>query len=162
MFKPTFWAVTQPLGQNNPIAGFVYILPSAGLYLTQHFLECIRFVWGIRRTTVPRSDPLHSKWHEWHAEVCACVQSVEGFKCAPASRSCPPVSYRTGSMWECVCIRYRIVKTGSKGNCWVCLHSSTIKSTSSRCYWQIDLTDYRGTSGRSLTPLGCRCLPPVG
>ncbi len=34
MFNPTFWAVTQPLGKNNPIAGFVHILPSAGLYLT--------------------------------------------------------------------------------------------------------------------------------
>ncbi len=33
--------VTQPLGQNNPIAVFVYILPSTGLYLTQTFLECI-------------------------------------------------------------------------------------------------------------------------
>ncbi len=33
--------VTQPLGLNNPIAGFVHILPSAGLYLTQHFLVCI-------------------------------------------------------------------------------------------------------------------------
>ncbi len=40
MFNPTFWAVTQLLGLNNPIAGFVHILPSAGLYLTQHFLEC--------------------------------------------------------------------------------------------------------------------------
>ncbi len=29
------------LGQNNPITGFVHILPSAGLYLTQHFLECV-------------------------------------------------------------------------------------------------------------------------
>ncbi len=38
MFNPTFWAVTQPLGQNNPIAGFIHILPSAGLYLTQPFL----------------------------------------------------------------------------------------------------------------------------
>ncbi len=27
------------LGQNNPIAGFVNILPSAELYLTQHFLD---------------------------------------------------------------------------------------------------------------------------
>ncbi len=41
MFNPTFWAVTQPLGLNNPIAGFVHILHSAGLYLTQHFLECV-------------------------------------------------------------------------------------------------------------------------
>ncbi len=40
MFNSTFWAVTQPLGKNNPIAGFVHILPSAGLYLIQHFLEC--------------------------------------------------------------------------------------------------------------------------
>ncbi len=32
--NPTFWAVTQPLGKNNPIAGFIHILPSAGLYLT--------------------------------------------------------------------------------------------------------------------------------
>ncbi len=38
MFNPTFWPVTQPLGQHNPIAGFVHILPSAGLYLIQHFL----------------------------------------------------------------------------------------------------------------------------
>ncbi len=28
MFNPTFWAVTQPLGQNNSIAGFVHILPA--------------------------------------------------------------------------------------------------------------------------------------
>ncbi len=34
-----FGAVTQLLGQNNPIAGLVLFLPSAGLYLTQHFLE---------------------------------------------------------------------------------------------------------------------------
>ncbi len=27
-------------GSKQLIAGFVYILPSAGLYLTQHFLEC--------------------------------------------------------------------------------------------------------------------------
>ncbi len=40
-FNPTFSAVTQPLGLNNPIAGFVHILPSAGLYLTQQFLECM-------------------------------------------------------------------------------------------------------------------------
>ncbi len=39
MFNPTFWAVTQPLDQNNPIAGFVLNLPSAGLYLTQYFLD---------------------------------------------------------------------------------------------------------------------------
>ncbi len=32
MFNPTFYQVTQMLDQNNPIAG---------LYLTQHFLECI-------------------------------------------------------------------------------------------------------------------------
>uniref|UniRef100_A0A673GMG8 Ig-like domain-containing protein n=1 Tax=Sinocyclocheilus rhinocerous TaxID=307959 RepID=A0A673GMG8_9TELE len=33
MFNPTFWAVTQLLGQNNPIAGFVHrpILPSITL-----------------------------------------------------------------------------------------------------------------------------------
>ncbi len=31
MFNPIFWVV---------IAGFVHILPSTGLYLTQHFLEC--------------------------------------------------------------------------------------------------------------------------
>uniref|UniRef100_A0A672QRH7 Otoferlin n=1 Tax=Sinocyclocheilus grahami TaxID=75366 RepID=A0A672QRH7_SINGR len=39
MFNPIFWVVTQPLGQNNPVAGFVHISPSAGLYLTQHFLD---------------------------------------------------------------------------------------------------------------------------
>ncbi len=33
MFNPTFWPVT-----SNPTAGFVHILPSTGLYLTQHFL----------------------------------------------------------------------------------------------------------------------------
>ncbi len=33
MFNPTFWVVTQPWGQNNPVAGFVHILPSTGLYL---------------------------------------------------------------------------------------------------------------------------------
>ncbi len=32
------WFWLRMLGQNNPIAGFVHILPSAGLYLTQHFL----------------------------------------------------------------------------------------------------------------------------
>ncbi len=36
----TYTTITQPLGQNNPIAGFVHILLRAGLYLTQHFLEC--------------------------------------------------------------------------------------------------------------------------
>ncbi len=41
MFNSTFWAVTQPLGLNNPIAGFVHNLPSTGLYLTQHFLVYI-------------------------------------------------------------------------------------------------------------------------
>ncbi len=34
MFNPTFWAVTQPLGLNNPIAGFIHILHSI-------FLECM-------------------------------------------------------------------------------------------------------------------------
>ncbi len=32
-----FKHLTQLLVENNPIAGFVHILPSAGLYLTQHF-----------------------------------------------------------------------------------------------------------------------------
>ncbi len=40
MFNITFWAVTQPFGQNNPFAEFVHIIRSTGLYLTQHFLEC--------------------------------------------------------------------------------------------------------------------------
>ncbi len=40
MFNPTFWEVTQPLGLNNPIAGFIHILPSAGLYLIRQSLEC--------------------------------------------------------------------------------------------------------------------------
>ncbi len=35
------WVVfNQPLGKNNPIAGFVHILQCAGLFLTKHFLEC--------------------------------------------------------------------------------------------------------------------------
>lgn len=34
-----------------------------------------RCVWGLRCTTVPCSALIHSKWHEWHAEVCACVLS---------------------------------------------------------------------------------------
>lgn len=94
--------------------------------------------------------------------VCVCVESVEGFKCAPASRLCPPGSFgQTGGMWECACMRDRIVKTGSWGNCWVCLHSSAIKSTSSRCYWQKVLTDYRGTSKITHTS-GFRCLLPIG
>ncbi len=38
MFNPTFWAVTQPLGLNNPVAGFAHILPSAGLYFVLHIL----------------------------------------------------------------------------------------------------------------------------
>ncbi len=57
MDKPSDWVVlTQRLGycpegwdkhltqlliENNPIAWFVHILPSAGLNLTQHFLECM-------------------------------------------------------------------------------------------------------------------------
>ncbi len=41
MFNPTFYEVTQMLDQNNPIAGIVHILANSGLYLTQHFLECI-------------------------------------------------------------------------------------------------------------------------
>ncbi len=41
MFNPTVWTVTQPLSLNNPIAGYVHILPSAGLYLTQHFLSLL-------------------------------------------------------------------------------------------------------------------------
>ncbi len=40
MINPTFWAVTKPLGLNNPIAGFLHILASAGLYLTHYFFEC--------------------------------------------------------------------------------------------------------------------------
>ncbi len=55
MDKPSDWVVltqrlgycteglvkqlTQLLVENYPIAGFVHILPSAGLYLTQHFLH---------------------------------------------------------------------------------------------------------------------------
>ncbi len=35
MFNPSFWTVTQPLGQNNLISVFVHILPSAGLCLNQ-------------------------------------------------------------------------------------------------------------------------------
>ncbi len=39
---PEAWVkhLTQLLVENNAITGFVHILPSAGLYLTQHFLEC--------------------------------------------------------------------------------------------------------------------------
>ncbi len=39
-YYPEGWVkhLTQILGQNNPIAGFVHISPSTGLYLTQHFL----------------------------------------------------------------------------------------------------------------------------
>ncbi len=42
-YYPECWVkhLTQPLCQNNPIAGFVNILPSTGLYLTQHFLVYI-------------------------------------------------------------------------------------------------------------------------
>ncbi len=40
-FQPTVGLNVQPnLLGSNPTAGFVHILPSAGLYLTQHFLEC--------------------------------------------------------------------------------------------------------------------------
>ncbi len=40
-YCPEGWVkhLTQLLVENNPIAGFVHILPSAGFYLTQHFLE---------------------------------------------------------------------------------------------------------------------------
>ncbi len=42
-YCPEGWVkhLTQRLVENNPIAEFVHILPSAGLYLTQHFLECM-------------------------------------------------------------------------------------------------------------------------
>ncbi len=45
----TFWVLTQPLGQNNPIAGFVHISPSTGLYLTHHFLDCTSGFWCERQ-----------------------------------------------------------------------------------------------------------------
>ncbi len=45
MDKPSNWVVLTQLSkllvENNPIAWFVHILPSTGLYLAQHFLECI-------------------------------------------------------------------------------------------------------------------------
>ncbi len=35
-FDPAiFCLVTQPLGQNNPVAGFVHIIPNTALFLTQ-------------------------------------------------------------------------------------------------------------------------------
>ncbi len=37
-----FKHLTQLLVENNPIAGFVHILPSTGLYLTQHFYSVAR------------------------------------------------------------------------------------------------------------------------
>ncbi len=42
-YCPQGWVkhLTQLLVENNPIAGFVHILASAGLHLTQHFLDCI-------------------------------------------------------------------------------------------------------------------------
>ncbi len=38
-YCPEDWVkhLTQLLVENNPVAGFVHTLPSAGLYLTQHF-----------------------------------------------------------------------------------------------------------------------------
>ncbi len=35
-YYPEGWVnhLTQPLGQNNPVTGFVHISPSTGLYLT--------------------------------------------------------------------------------------------------------------------------------
>ncbi len=45
----TFWVVTQLMGKKNPtIAGFVHILPSAGLYLTQNFSVLIGVLIGSR------------------------------------------------------------------------------------------------------------------
>ncbi len=46
MFNPTFWAVTQPLGSS-------IFLPSAGLYLTQHFLECMIALSAVARNSGP-------------------------------------------------------------------------------------------------------------
>ncbi len=45
-YYPEGWVkhLAQPLGQKNTIADFVHILSSAGLYLTQHFLEeCTKY-----------------------------------------------------------------------------------------------------------------------
>ncbi len=48
-YYPEGWVkhLTQPLDQNNPVAGFVHISPSTGLYLTQHFLECASRWWQV-------------------------------------------------------------------------------------------------------------------
>ncbi len=45
LFWPSGWVkhLTQLLVENNPIAGFVHILLSAGLYLTQHFFRECKF-----------------------------------------------------------------------------------------------------------------------
>ncbi len=41
-YCPEGWVkhLTQFLVESNPIAGFVHILPSTGLYFIQHLLEC--------------------------------------------------------------------------------------------------------------------------
>uniref|UniRef100_A0A671Q5Z8 Otoferlin b n=1 Tax=Sinocyclocheilus anshuiensis TaxID=1608454 RepID=A0A671Q5Z8_9TELE len=49
MFNPTFWVVTQPLGQNNPVAGFVHISPVLACEIlipstystTYHICKCV-------------------------------------------------------------------------------------------------------------------------
>ncbi len=72
MDKPSDWVVltqllgycpeglvkllTQLLVENNPIAGFVHILPSAGLYLTQHFLECDSVTSLFKETVHPNEN----------------------------------------------------------------------------------------------------------
>ncbi len=45
-----FWASNPTAGSNNSIAGFVHILPSAGLYLTQHF-------WNATASTYSANKP---------------------------------------------------------------------------------------------------------
>ncbi len=52
-FQPTMGKCLTNLLGSNPAAGFVDILPSAGLYLTQHFLECMIALSAVARNSGP-------------------------------------------------------------------------------------------------------------
>ncbi len=84
MFNPTFWAVTQPLGLNNPIAGFIHILPSAGLYWTQHFLECGCLFYSIllfSHWMIPFMLPHHLTFNAKFEVLCISTIDVLNTQC---------------------------------------------------------------------------------
>ncbi len=65
MDKPSGWVkhLTQLLVENTPVAGFVHILLSAGLYWTQHFIEC-------KLPSVSLfSCCFHTCWNKWLKSV---------------------------------------------------------------------------------------------